>query len=47
MLRCRLLDCEMTESPMERAAAARALAAEARLIGMDGVATAAEALAAI
>ncbi|MBI5340868.1 MAG: AAA family ATPase [Mycolicibacterium rufum] len=45
VLRCRLLDCELTESSAERTAAARALAAEARAVGMDGVAAAAEALA--
>ncbi|MBX7434918.1 hypothetical protein JDV09_22895 [Mycobacterium sp. Y57] len=44
LLRCRLLDCELTEARTERVAAARLLAADAEEIGMAGVAQAARAL---
>ncbi|KGI70727.1 ATPase AAA [Mycolicibacterium rufum] len=46
VLRCRLLECELTESPTERAAAAQALAGDAAAAGMDWVAASAHALAA-
>jgi hypothetical protein len=44
LLRCRLLDCELTESASERAGSARRLATDAEAAGMSGVAAAARAL---
>ena len=44
LLRCRLLECELTVSPAERSAAAAALAADAAAAGMAGVAASARAL---
>lgn len=45
MLRCRLLECELTESAAQRVAAATVLAADAEAIGMAGVADAAQGIA--
>ena len=44
LLRCRLLECELTESDSERASLAHLLAADAATAGMSGVGQAAEAL---
>ncbi|WP_422748905.1 BTAD domain-containing putative transcriptional regulator [Mycobacterium sp. WMMD1722] len=45
LLRCRLLRCELAPADEDRRVAARALAEDARMLGMHGVAAAAQALA--
>jgi hypothetical protein len=44
LLRCRLLECELTESASERTGSARRLASDAEAAGMSGVAAAARTL---
>ena len=45
LLRCRLMNCELAEPAVTRAAGAQELAAEAEALGMAGVAAAARAIA--